>query len=817
MATHQATVGAPQSFQNTDAAPTPSLAGQKRKAADEKPTEQDVQDIVPHPQSSQTTDTKRAKLSHQDNDTPSPTAKPATRITKQSKKQAAPGAAQPRKKQFTPSAAEKEKNQDVGDQPEAAPEVEMVDAPPAEVSKPRKKATASADGHNTDAATTQVPEKSQRSKKRKTLPSGTALPAPDIAGVTLGDFFTKPLPAKVTPWNLDCPQAYGRYDQETDSPINWGADAFSKLELIDQRVYDLRAPWNPKHRTDDEVVKLYEEITGKKYSNQGLRKRFEETNRTIFVATGVYFQSIGLQKYGIPTDADMKGKMKQTGSGQYAGTTYKPAKKSEKKQAAKKDSVDKVDEFDKVKETKGVKVPEAAEFILETTPEFGCISGLISIEVMETLCIDFSKDMYSADVNFDYCTEATFDRWYSCVCFGHRYTLPKRVYKLKELSGKHEYVDEGVPPVTIQNLLDTYCFSQLMGTTAVSDMILDEIRQALVNEEAIVAKYAQGSICEGDCNDVVRFLDLAPQDIEKLWLATRIDDPIRKLIVSLFTHGMTADECDRVSKDALDSERKIRNLYIDFKRRDCQKTIVAFIDAASSDIFCGAYHNHGVDGQCHRDIPLSPLSKQMIDDTLDYPIVHKLTIKNVDGCSVINKTGSSLNMDWLQRQKPHWDWERVHSINSWIVTNPNSPQTREPHPVYFDKGITDISGRYPSHPGYEDLAWEPYVAANEYGKGDWDKAKRFDLPPEAQRVRDDTTGEVLFDLEDEEWFPPLTFQPEITQRPDQSWLEYHSFRRLLWVREGNKIPMTTCRRWRPFNGPPILREDTFKDAAPHRR
>jgi hypothetical protein len=205
----------------------------------------------------------------------------------------------------------------------------------------------------------------------------------------------------------------------------------------------------------------------------------------------------------------------------------------------------------------------------------------------------------------------------------------------------------------------------------------------------------------------------------------------------------------------------------------------------------------------------------MIDDTLDYPNVHKLTIKNVDGCSVANNTENSLNMNWLQKQKPQWDWERVKSINSWIVTKPNSPQIREPRPVYFDKNDTDAFGRYPSHPGYDDPAWEPYVVPSDYGKGDWDKAKRFDLPPEAQRIREDkTTGEVLFDLEDEEWFPPRTFAAEIVQRPDQSWYEYHSFRKLLWVQEGNKIPMVTCRRWRPFNGPPSTREDTFKDAAP---
>jgi hypothetical protein len=102
------------------------------------------------------------------------------------------------------------------------------------------------------------------------------------------------------------------------------------------------------------------------------------------------------------------------------------------------------------------------------------------------------------------CTTEVFDRWYSCMCFGLRHTLPKRVYRLKELPWGCIHVDEGIPETTIHTLLDTYCLSQSMGTTVVSDMLLDEINRSLKNEKIFYRLFGGlGSICEENCNYVV--------------------------------------------------------------------------------------------------------------------------------------------------------------------------------------------------------------------------------------------------------------------------------------------------------------------------
>jgi hypothetical protein len=96
-------------------------------------------------------------------------------------------------------------------------------------------------------------------------------PAPDVAGVNLDDFFTSPLPAKVQPWNLPCPQAYGRYETAITSLIKWKAIAasgkhgrFGAIQEIDQRVYDLRAPWNHKPLSFTDLAKQYNKESGKK-------------------------------------------------------------------------------------------------------------------------------------------------------------------------------------------------------------------------------------------------------------------------------------------------------------------------------------------------------------------------------------------------------------------------------------------------------------------------------------------------------------------------------------------------------------------------
>jgi hypothetical protein len=381
--------------------------------------------------------------------------------------------------------------------------------------------------------------------------------APDVSGVSIAAFFKLPLPAKVEPWIPKCPQAYGRYGTNVDSLVNWDVvqrsgkqGRFGVLTPIDRRSYDLRAAWNRKPLGWTEVKAAYNKEANTTLSNECLRQHFENANQIIFAATGVFFGSLGLKDdYGIPLDLDWKNAN--------AGKTSKTKLTKE---------VDPNAELKKAwRKALGFKVPRVVQFLIR--PLSGSVvTRIADARIIEHLGIDSSKDVR--------CTEATFDRWYSCICFGTTLTFPMRVFQLRKFEGElkgtgddvyytgdlWKHTDEGTPPITIQILLDTYCLSQSMGTTAVSDMILDEILQVLENEKAIATKYSQGSICEGDCNTVIRFQDLLPQDIEKLWIATNGDDPIRYLVFSLLT-GLTANENQRfLVADSFQAALIARNL-----------------------------------------------------------------------------------------------------------------------------------------------------------------------------------------------------------------------------------------------------------------
>ncbi|KAF1914804.1 hypothetical protein BDU57DRAFT_579328 [Ampelomyces quisqualis] len=649
------------------------------------------------------------------------------------------------------------------------------------------------------------------------VPAPVTAPAP--ASAFLARFFTKPLPAMHTPWPLSCAQAYDQYDQPTTSPINW--DAFPNVEKQDRAAYDDREPWNPAPIAWNKVGKVAQAREGREnpLTDEGGRKRFIKANRAIFKATGVYFKrgTHGLQDgFNVPSESDMTRALKNasivaaqlvTGAGVTqsinvagagAAQTIEIETRRNKKNRKPRDE----DEPEAVAyELKVV------ELLLQPPDGSGPVTRYMTQKMWRKLQLVPGQTLC--------CSAATFDRWYSSSCFGVRHSLPRRVYILKKLSGGYAYVDEGVPPVTIHTLLDTYCLSQDMGTTRVSDMILDEIHRFLRNEAALTEKYGvMGGICEDDCNVVVRILDLTPEDIKKLWISTKVNDPIRKLLVHLFVlRAANSEWSTQYTDHARRNAQFASRLYSAFVRRYCHLAIESFVEALSRDNFCAKYHNHRNREPCYLSRHPSTLSKAKIDDTLNTSNIHKIAIEGVE-YSIVNKTGDGLNMSALQANKSRWDWERVQSINSWIYIPPNGPQIRQPRPIYFPPDAADAYGRYPSHPGYMDAVWRLRIERDEYAQDQWELAKAFDIPEGATRCRDDKdTGEYLFDMEDDTWIPPSNFARDLQRREGQNWHEFQAYRRWLWTQGGGTIPKMTCKRWRPFMGPKNHREDTFRDAV----
>ena len=532
---------------------------------------------------------------------------------------------------------------------------------------------------------------------------GNAAPAADIKlafpAINPGNHFNMPLPATRQPWPYQFPQAHCVYSPDTDCPINW--DSFESVPLAQRRVYELRRPWNKDPAPWDTVRLDLAELESKPaMSAEGVRKRFAKVNKAIFEATGVYFvcNGHGLQPdYGVPNDTEMSALLRGHG-----GTTLVTSMKAA---IACKDAQV---ETDRIEEN------EVAFLVLQLPGQSFRAIRHITKDAMAKLKISKGQTLpYSA---------MTFDRWYSCLYFGRRHSLPKRVYRLKQQPDRsYTPVDEGTPKVTVQALVETYCLSQLAGTTAVSDMLLDEIMQSLENEKTLYETYGAGAICEKDCNDVVRLLDLQLEDIQMIWENTKVRDPLRALLVDLFLHELEVvehggDFDGKARRDALCLPSYAFQLWESFTEQCTRKVVESFVEQLDPITFCAKYHNHHESRSCYRSTVPSKRSKAMIDDTLDEPNIHLLEIRGVAWYRIVNKTGDRLDLDALRADKPRWEWERVRSINSWIYIKPKGPQHRHPHPVYFDPSEKDCNGRFPSHPGYQRKSWAQGV--NECEKED---------------------------------------------------------------------------------------------------
>jgi hypothetical protein len=569
--------------------------------------------------------------------------------------------------------------------------------------------------------------------------------------------------------------------------MDWST--LNQVESKDRIIYELRAPWNPKPLSWSQVQETYNNLHGAYFSLEGIRKCFGRANKVVFAATGVYFlgSSLGLTGSGIPIDTAM---MKDLVN---AGLILKPVAKS-KKAAPKVGGAASDLNFD----------GEVSRLVILQPGTTAHVERLVSREIVKALSIDHDCILQVS--------ASTFDRWYSCIAFGLRHTFPKRVYKLKQKSdGDFKYQDEGLPPVTIQVLLDTYVLSQIMGTKEVSDMIMDEIHKVLKREKSVSIQYQHGSICLDDPNDVVRFLDLQPDDIHQLWRCTKFDDPLRALIVDLWSYELDMAE-QQTEKPDCQWARQASELHTAFARSTQRYNLTeAFANGLTSAQMCASYHNHGAGEPCYKSKLPSAKSIKIIDNLLDVPL--PLHIDNIRH-TIFNETGGCLDLDRLQSEKQMWDWESVRSINAWIFVPMKGPQIRSVRPVFYNEYDRDEFGRLPSHPGHKKPKWaQPHPEEDEYTET-WLKAKHKEIPREARKLvkpQEGDPGEVYFDLDDEMWIAPPDFADHVKQRPGEDYHDYQRYRTWLWKQEGRQVPTVRCQRWRPSCDTPLGWKDAFVD------
>jgi hypothetical protein len=198
------------------------------------------------------------------------------------------------------------------------------------------------------------------------------------------------------------------------------------------------------------------------------------------------------------------------------------------------------------------------------------------------------------------------------------------------------HLDNGTSSITMSGLFETYRLSQEVGTTGVSDMILDEIVQSFRRENELVNKHEEARVTMQDCDNTIRTLSFDVADISLLWEHTEQDDPIRKLVLEILYRWKD------IVEDTIEEQR--RTLDADFTKewkacingpgfKQCivlekffhegrkhrpidPKEIVAPGRARYENLgqengslqdFCAKYHNHvGYGSECLRSRPESP-------------------------------------------------------------------------------------------------------------------------------------------------------------------------------------------------------------------
>ena len=642
----------------------------------------------------------------------------------------------------------------------------------------------------------------------------------------------------IAPWHHNFAAPTPPYENQQACPIDW-----SKVEIkhpnveykrLCRQAYELRRPWDKQPVAWEKVAEnigLLSAEDGKKrtVSQEGGRKRFMAANKAIFKLTGVYFpeSSLGLKDYDVPLHNELNPILKGLGQAR----------------AAKKRIV-----ACNPLEYGG----EDVQLVVFPPGRKGGINRFITKEVMDRLSVQEQHFFrYSLD---------SFDRWYTSVFRGLRHTLPRRLYCLEPWNGdSYMHLDNGTPSITMSGLFETYRLSQEVGTTGVSDMILDEIIQSFRRENELANRHEEDRVTMQDCDKTVRTLSFDVDDINLLWEHTEQDDPIRKLVLEILYRWKDTVE------DTIEEQRRM--LDADFTKewkacingpgfKQCNvlekffhegrkfrpmdpKEIVAPGRARYENLgqengslqdFCAKYHNHvGYGSECFRSRPESP---RLIPENFNDSKIVKVLFKDVEYKIEDRASHDAFTFDFERMviEKPDWDWPRVRSVDAYVKGPLNLRSGKRSYylnPAYYEIDTLDENGRYPSHPGYQLTDWTPpdldFEHFNVYEEP-WEKVMKRDIPMSATnhreekiRIGEDDEGEpiyqitaIFFEIEDPNWCPPNDWEPYI-HSSSLSPQEVRDYRRWLWVKEGGEIPRIEVERFRPFKDGTPAWTDPFVD------
>ncbi|KAI4955225.1 hypothetical protein J4E91_001083 [Alternaria rosae] len=547
-------------------------------------------------------------------------------------------------------------------------------------------------------------------------------------------FNPPPRPA-ISPWHYGFAAPTLPYYDQPRCPIDWSKVIIdSKVPYACQKAYELLA-W-------DRIVAGLKDV-----SPEGERKRFMSANKAVFELTGVYFATspLGLDDYDIPLYAELEHYLQ--------GTSEAPVTRR------KEPTTDPL-----------FYAGEAVQLVVFPLGRNGGVNRFATQEVMDRLPIN---DQHFLEYSLD-----NFDRWYTSVFQGRRHSFPRRTYRLEPCNGKgYTHRDNGTPSIAMSDLFETYRLSQIMKTTEVSDMLLDEINQSFQQEIELVNKHEEEKVTMQDCDNTIQSMSFKPGDLSLLWEHTKDIDKIRRVVLeSLF------EKVDLLQDDVEEQKRHLNRDFV----RDWQFYIIRPMVRPYEIVhrftrgggilqdFCAQYHNHGdPKSECFHS---KPESSKLIPERADEPRIIKVRFGAVD-LEIEDRAsyaGVTFRFGRLVEDKPKWDWLRIRSIATF-VEGPLDPDARRRQwclePIYYEPDTVDANGRYPCHLGYQNPDWtHPDLDIEETHVYDepWDKVIKRGVPAGATKYREnkipagkDEHGKMLykvtkvfFEIEDLCWYPP---------------------------------------------------------------
>jgi hypothetical protein len=495
---------------------------------------------------------------------------------------------------------------------------------------------------------------------------------------------------------------------DASCPVDWTLEALRGLPPRSIESYLLRTPWKAKsEHSTEEVRDILNAKYNKTFSAEAWRKRSRVVNQRVYLATGMWWKDFttGLDDY-------FEVKQKDSGKGKDKSATIEDATGEDEVNSASRPVQHKGQFF-----TILANDEEGVNFRRYATLDAASAAS-------ELFANAIKKDTYVYPRRFD-TTRRALDRFLSCFMPQQQANLStsgcELVARTKGMSLRFLELDW-----TISDLFQVFHLADELGSHKVCNMVLNAWRKLLRNEEELRDQYQRGerNLSDPTIKSAPSILDFKPTELNKLSYSESTSEV--RLAAQDFWVGVLVITGDRglqkISENKNEYSQEIlaqcnqRLAEAEEENCDQQDTGIVqhleFLLNGGGGDFCREYHVHAQDEVCTTPALKAETIVAKSSIPVTQPAHHvKLSINGIPGFTVRNYTHLDNATFKTVFAESHWeDPERIRSVHDHVVNRREFEDFRDfrpvERPVYFQEGMQDENGRWPSHPGYNNPSWE---------------------------------------------------------------------------------------------------------------